>query len=178
MSDFNKKLANATSRIQEHVQQQKKGIADARQAQAAAERTGEEAISKAHGIAVQFNQNHIKPVMKQIQPNIRGGILHDYSEKELGFAGCSLEFGEAEYLSLKLNFYEEELYLAAEAQCEGMGSVHSEESEHFDLDQFSEADAQKWVETRIIAAYEAFGKHSKAVRNQPPIVKYNTTDQE
>ena len=176
MSDFNKKLDDATLRMQEHIKEEKQAMEAARQTQVAVTRAREEAVTKTHGIAIHFNQNCIKAIMKQIQTKIPRGICREHSDKEDGFAGWSLEFGEGESLALKIHFDEDSIGLSAEAHCVGEGIVYSEKCESFDSAQFEETKARDWIESHALEAYEAFGQHAAAVRNQPPIVRYDRTE--
>ena len=66
MTDFKKKLDDATEQIHENVQNEKDALETERQEQLATERAREETISKAHGVAVQFTQKCIKPITDQI----------------------------------------------------------------------------------------------------------------
>jgi len=178
MTDFSKKLDDATERIRQNVQSEQHALEAETQQQLARERAREETIGKSHGVAVQFTETCIKPIMDQIRTKLTGGLGREYSDKEHGFAGWSVQFGDTESLALKIHFGERGLWLSAEAQCVGSGVVYSENSKVYDAAEFDRTEAENWIESHALEAYEAFGQHADAVRNRPPMVTYNGVELE
>ena len=173
MTDFNKKLDETSSRIRENIQQQQKAAEAERLKQLASVQNRQHAVEKSYGLALQFMETCIKPIMEQFSTKIPGGRTHSLSDEGRGYVGQRLEFRETEYLLLKVHFSEQGIELSAEASCLGEEIVYSEKSMLFAKVQFDEKDAQDWIESHALEAYEAFGRHADAVRNPPSVVTYD-----
>lgn len=169
MSDFNQKLDAATSRVREEVERRKDAAKAELERRAASEREREAKLSQTEGAAIRLSKK-CKEVIDRVRTEIPGGLSREYSVGRHGFAGCSLEFGDAEYLALKVHFDAEGLQVVVEARCRGTGIVYTETSQQFELAKFGESAARQWIETRAIEAYEAFGRQAHVVRNPLPIV--------
>ena len=178
MTDFSKKLDDATERIRQNVQSEKDALEAEGEEQLATERGREETISKSHGVAVRFTEKCIKPIMDQIRTKLTRGLGREYSDRKYGFAGWSVQFGDTESLALKIHFGDRGLWLSAEARCVGSGVVYSENSKVFDAAEFDQNEAENWIESHALEAYEAFGQHADAVRNRAPIVTYKGVEPE
>ena len=138
MSDFNKRLENATNAIRERVQHERDVAESEGRKQFELERACEARVIRAHGVAVRFTKKCVEPVMNQIRTKIRSGIGHEYSDREHAFAGWGLEFGETEYLAFKVHYDQKGVRLSVEARCRGKGIVYSKISNVFDSTEFDE----------------------------------------
>jgi len=176
MSDFSKKLDAVATSIRKGVEQEKQAIEAERQTEVATETARDERIAKAHGIAVRFKDKSIEPIMKEVQTKMPGGSARGYSDEQHGFAGWSLEFDNAESIAIRIHFDDRGVWLFAEAHCVGGETVYSQRSKSFDPDQFPEAEAEGWIKSHALQAYKALGQYAGAVRNPPPIVRYNRTE--
>lgn len=127
-----------------------------------------QAIKKARRAADQFTERVLIPRFRQMLAKLPHAIGERLENDDS--VGYRIRVRHDEHIDITAHFGEGCIYLTAEASCAGGRVVYNERSADFPVATFDESAAENWVEEHAIKAYEAFRRHSEAVRNSPPRV--------
>ncbi len=169
MSDFNKRLDEASKRGQEFVRTEKEAENAARQLKMDEAKKREEATHEAESVAMGF-ENRLKDTLSAIAERLRA--THTDGRGGEGFRRQALTFGQNEYFEMRANYGPSGVTLSIEACCRDDGVVHVARLGPIASADFNEEKAQEWMEEQAARAIEEFTKKATVVRNPPAIVAY------
>ena len=161
MSDSHNELDKAIERFREQNEQQRKAAEAQRDQQIALQRARQEAIEAAHSIAERFKDVCIDPPVERIASEHPDGTLLDASDERS--VGGTFRLSPDQYVTLRLHYDEQAIWLTAEGSRAGATRVYRTTSDKWAVSEFDESLGKEWMVTHAAEAYEAFGKRPEGV---------------